>query len=916
MPKIPSASFVGRSDELALLRASFARADEGRTQVVMVEGDGGIGKTALLRQFVLDLPQGNVIWASGDENESSLEFGVCNQLIESLPDQVPANPQSDVYAVGVALLAAIGYREEKGTIVVVIDDLHWVDVPSAQALLFCLRRLRTDSVLVLLASRPTEMDRFGPSWRRLLADQDRATLLRLGGLTTSEVKQVAAASGWSVRSDVGEHLRRHTAGNPLYLSALLAELPQEALTERLTDLPAPRAFAATVFARLARVSPQARELVAAIAVVGMRCAMRAAGSIAGVDDVSAAADEVVAARLLAVTITDTDDVLSFDHPLVRAAVYNDMSPSHRQRLHSAAARILPPPASYRHRVAAVGTDGDDNVAAELRRVAEEALGDGLFLAAADYLRAASTVDGDSGRADKSLYEAVELLVFGGDIAAAESQTAAIAARTPSPRQRYTLALLDLTSGRLDRSAAQLHTLAQSLEPERDADVFGRCAAALALLGVMTGSYDSAILWGDRAREVSRPGTREDAVAKQALAWGYAHLGRIDESAALLQDCSASHRRPVAFEPELLAVRGIVQTWSGALESALHDLRTVVRWVQSGAHTSYTTQVYAALAEDEFRAGEWDQAATHAELAISLGEDLEHPWYLPYSRSVAAYLYAARGEHHFAEFQVAAAGDEVAAAGTREAFGYAALAAGHLAWARSDWVGVTSALQPLASSVGDTGSVAEHPNLALWRYRLAEAYLELGRVGEARELLTQRAPVPWGGTTPAGRLRLDALCEQHSRHPDEAMDLFASALASVPSESMVLDDGLLARDYGRLLIGLKMRRDAIAPMSLAQAILARLGADRFRQECEKSLSVCGIAVGPTLSGSNDSFNSSPSFNALTAREKVVARLVMNGMTNREVAAELYLSVKAIEYHLGNIYTKLGIHSRRDLRTRAV
>jgi DNA-binding CsgD family transcriptional regulator len=897
-------TFVGRIDELEVLRESLDRARAGLPRIVVIEGEPGVGKTAVLRRFVHGTTGVCTLWASGDEFESALEFGVATQLGSALsPNR--AIPMTNSFAVGAQLLAEVGALEEQAPVVLVVDDLHWTDLASSRALLFLLRRLRTDVALVLLATRPRALERLGDSWARLLADDTMTRWLRLDGLSAAEVRELAAASGRSLAPNAGERLREHTAGNPLYVSALLAELSATALSDDAVHLPAPHSYAATVLAAVSRLSPSARELISAAAVIGLSSPLRVAAATAGVGDAAAIADEAVAAELVDVIVDHDVDVVRLKHPLVRAAIYDDLSPAHRQRLHLAAAGAVDEPSSLRHRIAATADRFDGRLAAELITAATAAQDDGALQLAADHLLAAARVDTDVRRADRAIFQAVELLLLAGDVFGAQAHASAVAARADSPYRRYTLALLATPSGQFARCAAELQSIAESVSPSQDPVLFGRSAAALAFMSAMLGDDEASIRWAWRAREIAGAVDTVDTMARQALAWSYAKTGRFSDALPLLADCSRPGVRPAAFETELVTIRGVVRNWSGQYLDALEDLRTVVSWVQLGYPTTDVCNVYASMAEADFHTGDWSGAATHAELAISLAEDLEHGWYVPYARSVATHLYAARGDDRFAATHADAAREAAGAGTSVEAPAYAALAAGHRAWGRSDWPAVAAALRPMDERVGAVS--ADHPNLALWRYRLAEAYLMQGQLAAAGRLLDEAPPAPWGGTTQADRGRLTALLQHRAGHPDRASAVYVEALAAVAADSRSLADGLLAMDYGRFLIESRNRNAAIAPLRLARGVLTRLGAARFANTCEGMLSACGAV----------SAMSAPEgwpklMQSLTAKEQVVAVMVADGMTNREVAADLYLSVKAIEYHLGNIFAKLGIRSRRELR----
>ncbi len=893
---------VGRAGELALLRESWMAARDGRPWVVVVEGEPGIGKTALLRQFVREAGAVSVVWVSGEVSESGLEFGVAKQLLDLLPVSALGADSADAFSVGSTVLAGISALEEGGPIVVVMDDLHWSDVASGRALLFCLRRLRVDPVLVLVAVRPRGLARLGDGWARLLADADRARWIRLGGLTAGGVRELAAARGWELTAESSARLQAHTAGNPLYVSALLAELPPDALRDETAHLPAPHGFAGTVLARVARLSSPGREFVCAAAVVGVRCPVRVAAATAGLGEGTAALDEAVTARLVDIAPGGGDELV-FAHPLVRAAVYDDLSPTLRRRLHRAAAGLVPAPAAFGHRVAATAGGFDDRLAVELIGAAGEAQARGALNRAARYLAWASRVDSDRQRGERSLFEAVRLMVTTGDVAAADEQADAVAARPESSWRRFTLALVAVVRGQLEHAAAELGSLAEAISPEDDVALFGYCTAALAMVCASLGDDNASLRWAREARAAAGEVPAVDALGMQAEAWSYAKTGRFDESLRLLDGCTMRQPQPGSFHAELLTVRGVVRDWAGDFAGAIEDLGIVVGWQHSGVSGTGITNAYVALAEAEFRIGSWDAAATHIDLAISLGEDLGHSWFLAYGHCVAAYLYAGRGDPAFAGAHALAAQDAAHAAPSMEALGCAALARAHHAWGRADWPAVVAALEPVAA--GSCGTAADYPNLALWRYRLAEAYLAQGLLPDAQRLIDQAPATPWGGITSAERARLEGLAWRRKGQPEQALSTFAAAMPDLSSRCLA--DGLLALEYGRALTGARKRKAAIAALLTGRTILAGLGAARLVDDCDRALAGCGVKSAPGRGGES----SRTRLDTLTEREQVVARLVASGMTNREVATELYLSVKAIDYHLGNIFAKLGVRSRRQL-----
>jgi predicted ATPase len=290
--------FVGRRTELALLHGALREARAGRPAIVSVEGEPGIGKTRLLRRFVAEVPDVAVLWASGDEAEVPLDYGLAEQLWAGAPaglgvdgpPQTAGAAAAGGFAVGAALLDVLGTLQQHRTVAIVVDDLQWADLPSAQALMFALRRLRRDNVLVLLASRPHSLARLGDGWSRLLAE--RARRIRLPGLTSSDLQPlVQVLLGVNLALAARERLCEHTGGNPLYVRALLEELPAVTLADPSRALPAPHSYSAIVLTRVAQLSHSAQDLLAAASVVGVHSSLPVAAAAAGIADPVPAFDE-------------------------------------------------------------------------------------------------------------------------------------------------------------------------------------------------------------------------------------------------------------------------------------------------------------------------------------------------------------------------------------------------------------------------------------------------------------------------------------------------------------------------------------------------------------------------------------------------------------------------------------------------
>lgn len=902
--------FVGRLAELGVLEAALARARQGRPAIIAVEGEAGVGKTALMRTFLADNHDVTQLWASGDETEVSLKFGLVNQLraamaSEDLQAWPPdgSSTRVDTFAVGAELLKDIGELEESGTLAIVIDDLHWVDQASSRALLFWMRRLRRDCVLVLLAMRPRAIDRLGDSWAHLMADTGSCRRVRLGGLTSNEVGLLAETGGRFLPAPAVERLRAHTGGNPLYVEALLEELPEGALQDLSTRLPAPHSYASTVLSRVSRLSVQGRDLVAAAAVIGVRCPTRIATTMAGLVDPLPPLEDVLGRGVLGRSVRGGTEELFFPHPLMRAAVYDDLSAGRRRALHLAAAELMTTiSTALSHRVAAAA-GLDVELAAELAAAADAEVREGALQTAAEHLIWSSRLEPAAGLAEARLLRAVELLMISGDVAGAHGHLTAIEGCAESAHKRYILAALTASTGNLVEAQRQLRAVVEAVPANGDTDLLGRAAASLALVATMTGHEPEAIRWASTALAATPDQPTVNAIARQALGLSLAKCGRAEESLALFTGLSRGRDESAPFEAELLATRGVVTTWTGDPQNAVEDLRTVVRWANAGSTLTSVPNVYATLAEAEYGIGAWDDAITHVELGVSLGQDLDHSWNLAYAHCVATNLYASRGDAGFAAGHATAAQLATQSSPQPLALAFARVAEANVAWACADWDGVLEALRPMPEELA--GLIVNHPGLTGWLLREAEALVRSGRPEEAADLLDQLRNRP-AGVGPARRdhVRLRGLVLFECGDVPAALASLDAELRAAGAAPQPFADAQLGLTYGQCLISAGRRPSAVAPLKASRVILAGLRARLFVTACDAALAACGVNLGDGPEQSLD---------GLTSKEIVVARLVARGLTNREVAGELYLSTKAIEYHLANIFIKLGIHSRRQLRS---
>ncbi len=862
---------VGRDVELAVLAEHLERARAGQPQVVLLEGAPGIGKSALVDRFLGSAPSVRLLRAGGEQAEELVPFGMAEQLAGRALDGEPP-------AVGAALVELIGGLARHGPVVVVLDDAHWADLPSIQAVVFALRRLGTDPVLTLVVTREHADQRIARL--RNLAAGSGGRRLRLTGLDVDGLVELGEAMGAGrLPGRAARRLHAHTGGVPLHARALFEEVDADGLRAMDVPLPSPTSFSLLVLGRLAECPPPARRLVVAAAVLGDRCPIDVALRLAGEADM-AAVDAVVAAKLLTPAPPGT---LRFPHALVRTAVLHDLDVAERLALHARAAELLDDRGAVLTQRVAAAAGRDTGLAVELEQWAGELAARGEPAAAASRLIQAAALQEDPREREGCLLRAVELLVLAGDTEHAGSLATDVDACRPSARRSYTQALLEFAAGR--PADAEVPLLAAWAAGGTDRALRATIAERLCHVCYLQLRSPEAVEWGTRAAaENPRPAT--SLVTSMALA------GRLQSS-----DVVDGEGLDAAV------ARGAQRLWTEDLAGARRDLTAAVAGLRRKGMFVSRLQALGYLALAEFRSGAWPDAVAHAEEAVSLARDADQLWTLARLHSYAAMPHAVLGDAEEAARHVRSAHEAATVTGLRLDTVSVAIAEANVAAARGDHSAVIAVLEPLARG----GGGAAEPGVSTWPCLLADALLHLGRIAEAEAVL---APYERSATD-RGRLLAQAAAgvvrgrlEAAEGRPDQAERAFRASITR--SNGAGSDVGVLA---GRAALGAFLRRagrrrDAATELNAARAGLLRLGAGPQVARCDREIEACGLtpARGPAAGG------------RLTPRERCVARLVADGLSNPQVAAELIISLNTVEFHLRNVFSKLSVSSRAQLAAR--
>ncbi len=890
-------SFVGRGEEIATVSAAIGAAGEGRSQVVWIEGEAGCGKTAFLRQALSRLPPAwTVVRAQADELAQDESY--------ALAAQVGPCTASGAFAAGLQLLEHIGALEDAGPVALAIEDLHWADTTSRQALLTVARRLGDDRVLMLVTGRPDARE---DGWERLVLDPERCLPVRLDPLSAGEVAALAELSGVALTDPAARRLQQHTGGLAIYVRMLLKELSQEQLNNLESGLAAPRSLASAAVAALAELPAESRRLAWALAVLNQPTALALVARVAQVDEPAPALESLLGTGFVSWSPGDAHTPVQFTHPLYRAAVYNDLPPTERQELHLAAAELLDERTALAHRVAA--TDHvDDALARELVQAADRETASGDRARAARFLLWAARITSKRELAEQHLLESASLLL-------ANEQTSAVAAMKPEIESCRATPLRDLVLGILawyqgDPDTAERCWRSAIAQAGQEPGSAAHAAAALTRLGLLCAHQlraDEAAEFGERA--LAMPAADP---ATQSLAWTVASLAEAHQRGApaglerLKQRLPASPEAVSPSDTGPLVTRGMLGLFASRTWEAVRDLRTAVDLARGGAVMPGPPRAHAYLAHLLIDTGDWDEALAQARVALSLMRGERVAWIGGQAHAALATVYAHRGQWDAATAALTAANQAAEAVKTVEAQSSVRVAEAALAQARGQHDVVVERLWPLAGA-GDPAAIPKISPLTFWPAMII-ALLESGDTEGAAAQVAQLAHA-------AAERRLDfsarvldlrARVAGATGSADESAALFEEAISLVGPDDPLLFRAGLHHAFGRLLRGRGSRRDAVGQLRQARDLFDRVAAQPWVARVCADLQACGL---------REEHPAERSSLGLTDREQDVASLVAKGLTNKEVAGELYISVKAVEFHLGHVFDKLGITSRRQLRDTA-
>ena len=898
--------FRGRSSERGVLDRLLDTARAGESGVLVIHGEPGIGKTSLLRHAARQAAGFRVIQIAGNEAEMELAFAGLHQLcapfldvLDALPEPqrdalaiafgLSAGPAPDQFLVALATLSLLSHVAEDRPLLCLVDDAHWLDRASAQALGFVARRLQADSVALLLVRREDEVV---PALAGLPE-------LSVRGLDDEEARALLA-SVIPVRLDerVRDRIVSETHGNPLALLELArhVDVGQLAGGFALPDAGDVRSQIEDEYRRRVSMLPEPTQrlmLLAAADPVGDAILIWRAAQALGIEPGEAGPAE--SEHLL-----EIDTHVRFHHPLVRSAVYRAASVADRQTVHGALALATDPESDPDRRSwhrAHATTPPNEDVARELGECATTAERRGGTAAAAAFLERAVVFTPDpADRASRALAAAGAKLAAG-DFAATESM---LAAAELGPLDELSRVRVELTRGRIafdvsrgnDAPALLLNAARrlEGLDPGLAWDTYLEALIASVYVGGLASDADAAAV-ARAALEtplIGKDPLRARLLAVQGLAVRLAH-----GYTAAAPTLSEAIRTALEGEPRM--------DWLSVAQTlAAMDLWDADAWLELASRQleiarSTGTLVLLPHALD-YLAGYHVQAGNLSRVAELMAESAAlqvgmKSWSLPY---MPLRIAALRGQ---ASIAVALAEELVEGARARVE-GSAVTSADYALAVLYNGLGqYERALEPaLRAATADaiaTGSWA--------LYELVEAATRSGRhevALDAAARLAERADAsgtPWAQGAAA---RSQALVAEDGG----AEGFYREAIASQERSEMAMYLARAHLSYGEWLRRENRRVQARDHLRTAHDMFTSMGADGFSERARHEL----LATGERVRARTDDVR-----DELTPQEEHIARLAREGKTNPEIGAELFLSPRTVEWHLRKVFAKLEIGSRREL-----
>ena len=904
----PREMIRGRREELRRIEEALEGARAGSGGALALTGEPGIGKTALLLAAGERAAGMTVLSTAGHETERRLPFAALGGLLEpalggidELPDPQAAALRAalalgppvppDPLAVCVGTLGLLDVSARGGPVALLVDDAHWLDAETAACLAYCARRLERRPIALLATLRDDESDPLGA---------DALRQLTVGRLEEGTSRELLAELAPDLPGGQADEIVRLAAGNPLALHELPSLLSDEQLRGEapIDDLIAPRNGLRAAFRRRIEIlSPAARGalLVAAAAPERLGPVAAACGAL---DYDHRALEEAEEADMIAIKA----DRVVFAHPLLRGTVYQGAGAGERRRVHAALAAADDDETSAAWHLARAAVGPDEAAAAALEAVAGTSAARGAFAAATDaFERAAELSEAASDGAQRLLAAGLAAAAGG-----ANERAVAVLARAAEAARgelritaRHALAMVSLWAG--GNVADGYRMLVETADEIVDDDPVqaAELHADAGVASVIAGDCRSALEHGLRARQLI--GQDGDATVRaqalSILAWSLTLRGRAGDAREVIAELDPllADVDPLSPAAQSIALSNNSRIATEDYRRAREENLALIAAAEESGGLGAVPFPLVTAADCAHRIGDWDDAEREIARALELAEETGQRGPLTLGLIVAAYLAAGRGEEDESRAAVerALAIAEPAGIGCITTFGHGALGFLELSLGRID--SAVAELERVAQLAEAAG--LEDPTLIPWAPDLVEAYARRGELDAAARTAAGLAEQAERAANPLA-LALAARCRGLVAEDFDAE--FAEALELHDRTPAPFERARTLLVYGERLHRARRRIDARERLRESLETFERLRAEPWAERARAELRAAGA------------IDREPVYpDELTAQELRIALAAAGGATNKQIAAELFLSPKTIEFHLGRVYSKLGIRSRTRL-----
>ncbi len=915
----------GREAELAQADRLLESVLQGPVALVLT-GEEGIGKSTLWTAILShadDLGY-RVLSARPVESEAKLAFAaVADLLRDGLDEALAALPPPQAAALEAALMridvegspdpravafgftGALGALARSGPLIVGVDDVQWLDAPSARVLAFALRRLEDVPIGVVLASRSEgpDPDRSAPLGLDTGPLEDRVHRVHLGPVGPEGLREILRS-----RLDVRfprwdlSQIEEASAGNPLLTLELARALARRGIEpEPGQPLPIPQRLADLVTERLGVLSEPIRRMllfVSASAQPTLPSISEAMGDPATFrDDVETAVEADV--------IEVSGERVAFTIPLLGTVLYSGSSPEERRRVHARLAAVASDPEEQARHLALAADGPDEHVAELLEDVAQRARSRGAPEAAAQLAELARVLtprDQEQARIRRTAH-AGRYAFESAQIERAEQllQEAAAQASSGPMRAEALLYLSRVHYHRRDSMSASALAEEALREARDDPSLQASINLELAAAAELSGDHRTATARATHALELAeRSGDRTITAESLSVVCFYDFLSGNGfpsegiQRAKSLQGAGPYVRplRSPAFHEACMLM------WSDDLAGARSRFRELERRARDTGDESSLSILLFMLSQIASWAGEWEEAARLADESRAVAEWTGHRAYLVVALYAQALVESLRGDVE----RASALGEEslnlARETGSRQGEEFARAVLGFLELSRGDVRAADGWLSPAVDALREHGPT--DPGTVRFLPDEIEALIGMDEVGKAETLLSpfeEDADRLGRGWAQASAARCRGLALAARRELDGALGSYDRALDLQQRLGMPLELGRTHLARGKTLRRGKKWAPARGSLSQAEAVFDGLGAALWVEQARSELArIGGRPSGP---------------DALTETESRIAELVATGLTNREVANRLFLSVSTVESNLSRAYRKLGVRSRAEL-----